>query len=992
MSGLERNTPPANPVSQPVINSPYDYPRWHYRIGADGVAYGPAQSGRRPSEAYVAPVPGPRGQTGVMFGTEDPRTLMEHVAKLRGRVEGWRAAGYPGATEVTRDLLSYWQDAERDFRLYFAQLDAVRTLIYLAEAAPAEIRERLEDVNAEYNDGMNRAAVKMATGVGKTAVMAMTVLWQTANHWENPDDERFTNRFVAVAPGITVRDRLLSGLRADSVDHNDVYSDMDLLPFAGEYRKRINSAQVEVLNFHQFMQKKIDAGASSAGKAVSGYKDRYESEVEALSRALGDLFSFGGKRVMALNDEGHHCHRDSDKSHEGHASAVWYGGLLSLHQRGRLHSVVDFSATPMFISGDRKRKGKLFPWVVSDYPIVDAIEAGIVKIPNAPVSDNMSTDDMPMFRDIYNLTKSPKSGFMDASKGRENWINEDLAAALRTMYESYAAESERWERDRTDSKVPAIVAVANTIVNADGLFRYIAGYENDDGIIAGGQLGGLLSNADGGAWRSTPRTILIHSKMEADDGKTVASIAKPIRTLANTYRERYPNAQLSEDRRDRRRLAEGTDYEVLRRVLNTVGKPGEPGEGVRCVVSVGMITEGWDARTVTHMVGFRAFGSQLLCEQVGGRTLRRRVYETDDDGMFQPEYSTVVGVPWDYVRAAGEKDKPKVNGEKRPVFTVRFVPGRERHRVHWPNVVGYDSYGGGEEAMIGVEDWNGVERLSLNRETMRLTTLASIPGGTEEIAAKPVKFRRIAFRAAADFASAQKRRYAAEKSVVVDNASLFRQALAVIDQARARRVIDAYGGRVYDETIGTERELSRWLTGVATFGESVRRRGVEAVLDDGAPLKLYIPFQEYETRREHVYETVKSEISHAVCDSDWEVRVARKLDLRDDVIGWVRNERLNWFIPWLDENEQSAIWRRYLPDFAARVDDGDGGVLNLAIEVKGEERESDRVKRAYSEDYWTPAVNAHGEFRDMGRWAYLYVTRPDKLDEMIDKAKLGESQ
>ena len=318
---------------------------------------------------------------------------------------------------------------------------------------------------------------------------------------------------------------------------------------------------------------------------------------------------------------------------------------------------------------------------------------------------------------------------MDEGKGRENWINEDLAAALRTMYESYAAESERWERDRTDSQVPAIVAVASAIANADGLFRYIAGYENDDGIIAGGQLGGLLSNADGGAWRATPRTILIHSEMEAEDGKTVASIVKPIRTLANTYRERYPSARLSEDRRDRRRPAEGTDYEVLRRALNTVGKPGEPGEGVRCVVSVGMITEGWDARTVTHTVGFRA------------------------------------------------------------------------------------------------------------------------------------------------------------------------------------------------------------------FGESVRRRGVEAVLDDGAPLKLYIPFQECETRREHVCETVKSESSHAVCDSGWEVSVARKLDLRDDVIGWVRNERLNRFIPWPDESEQSAIWRRCSPDFAARVDDGNGGVLNLAIEVKWEERE-----------------------------------------------------
>ena len=300
---------------------------------------------------------------------------------------------------------------------------------------------------------------------------------------------------------------------------------------------------------------------------------------------------------------------------------------------------------------------------------------------------------------------------------------------------------------------------------------------------AGGRLGGRLSNADGGAWRDTPRTIFMHSKMEADDGAVSAAIAKQIRTLANIYRKRYPNARLSEVRRT---LADGTDYEILRKALNTAGKPGE---NVRCVVSVGMITEGWDARTVTHMVGFRAFGSQLLCEQVGGRTLRRRVYETDEDCMFPPEYSTVVGAPWDCVQTAGRKDDDDDCGGggkcddcmPRPVFTVRFVPGRERRRVRWPNAVGCDSCGGDSAAMIGVEDWERVEKPAPDGDSARRTTVAFIPGGTEDLAAKPVKFRRVAFRAAADFVNRQRRRYAAERSVVVDGARPFKQALAAID-------------------------------------------------------------------------------------------------------------------------------------------------------------------------------------------------------------------
>ena len=985
-------SPPADPISQPVVNSPYDYPRWHYRMGTDGVAYGPAESGRRPSEAYVAPIPGPRGQMPVMFGTEDPRALMEHVAELRALVEEWRENGYPDATDVTRDLLFHWQDPERETRLYFAQLDAVRTLIYLAEAAPAAIRERLADINAEYNDGMDRAAVKMATGVGKTVVMAMTALWQAANHWQNPADERFTNRFVAIVPGITVRDRLLSGLRADSVDHNDVFFEMDLLPLAGEYRKRINSAQIEVVNFHQFMQKKIDAGVSEKVRTVSGYKDQYETEVEALSRALGDLFALGHERVMALNDEGHHCHRDGGGSVEGRESAVWYGGLKSLHDRGRLLSAVDFSATPMFISGDRKRKNKLFPWVVSDYPIVDAIEAGIVKIPSAPVADNLSKDDMPLFRDIYNLTKRDKTGFMDAGKGRANWINEDLAAALRTMYDSYADESERWERVRTDSKVPAIVVVANGIDNADGIFRYIAGYEGKGGVLVDGQVGGLLSNIENGRHLDAPRTIFIHSKMETTDrGDKEANAPKPIRTLANLYKEKYPNARLSEDRRDPRRLADGSHYEVLRRVLNTVGKPGEPGERVRCVVSVGMITEGWDAGTVTHMIGFRAFGSQLLCEQVGGRTLRRRVYEVGDDGKFAPEYSTIFGVPWDYVRA-GEKPSPGPDPIPRPIHTVRLIPGRERHSVRWPNVVGYDIFGGDSEATIGVEDWNAVEKLSLTQDEMRRTTLASIPGGVEDASAKPVSFRRIAFLASADFVNRQRSRHAAS-SVVVDNAQLFRQALNVVERAREGGIIDAYDEPVYDETVGTERRLSDWLMRISAVGERVRISGIEAKLeDDGAPLKFCAPFQEYETSREHVHKTVKSEISHAVCDSGWEVAAARALDRRDDIIGWVRNERLNWAIPWMDESGGVAVWRRYWPDFVARVDAGEERELILVIEIKGEERETDLAKRRYAEEFWIPSVNAHPEFQNLGRWEYLYVTHPDLLNGMIDEAKRAFSE
>ena len=985
---------PNNPLRQPIINSPYEAPCWHYRVDRQGVAIlGDANPGRRPSEAYVSPVPLPTGQqplllrnqSRVLRGTEDPLASMAHVNDLRERVNAWRREGYPGTTDITRTLLRYWEDPERSRRLYFAQLEAVRTLIYLIEAVTDDdMNLFIESVNAEYNDNMPRIAVKMATGVGKTVVMAMTALWQAANHWEYPADERFTNRFVAVTPGITVRDRLLSGLRADSVDQNDVYLEMDLLPPVGEYRKRINSAQIEVMNFHKFIPRKADMmRVSAVGKAVSGYEDKRESEAEALTRALGDLLEYGGAPVMVLNDEGHHCHKGGGKDREGREAIIWYSGIQVLHKSSRLHSVVDFSATPSFISGGSKLKGKLFPWVASDYSIVDAIEAGIVKIPRAPVFDNLSPEEMPIYRDIYNQTDDIKRGFS------EDRINSDLESALRTMYTDYERESESWSNSRRDSKVPSLIISVNSIANANGLYRYIAGYPSEvKEMFVPGRLGDLLSNYDAnGRSYSEPRTILMHDGIESSEGE-LTTLGRPISVLADLYRSRFPNAVLSEDRRDKRRLSEGDNKEVLRRVLNTVGKPGEPGGRVRCVVSVRVISEGWDARTVTHMVGFRAFSSQLLCEQIGGRTLRRRIYEVDEETQrFPPEYSTVVGVPWSYVPPGGPNDVEPVC-DVRPAYTVGIVPGRARHRVRWPNVIGYEAFGGAEELSIGVEDWSEVPSFELSPANQLEVVASALVGERGTLKSNPVDFRRIAFLASAHYVRLLSTEQ--EGSANIDRGELFRQSLRTISRASSRGILVTQSGHVYDEaTLEDTENLVNWLEEATQTGERARARDVQALLDDNVSWRFTVPFEEYETRRKDVCETLKSEISHAVCDSGWEVQVAQALDRRDDVIGWVRNERLGWQIPWLDPSTNA--WRRYHPDFVVRIDRENGGILNVVIEVKGREDKDDLVKKRYAEEYWIPSVNKHSELRRHGKWTYIYVTNPSSIHRMINEAKERDS-
>ena len=420
--------------------------------------------------------------------------------------------------------------------------------------------------------------------------------------------------------------------------------------------------------------------------------------------------------------------------------------------------------------------------------------------------------------------------------------------------------------------------------------------------------------------------------------------------------------------------------------MNTVGKPGEPGAHVRCVVSVGMITEGWDAKTVTHMVGFRAFGSQLLCEQVAGRTLRRRIYETDyDTDRFNPEYSTVVGVPWSYVPLG--QDTPRKEKDPVKTYTVKLVPGRESYRVRWPNVVGYDAFGGDNELIIGVENWDAVPHMELAPVNHRETKLGATLGKGETLSGNAVGFHRLAFLASAQFAGRIVQEHGGTTNL--DSAALFRQSFNVIASARDRGLLSIHEDDVYtDRATGEATQLADWLEKATRAGERARLREVHVILDANAVWRFTVPFEEYETRRPDVCVTQKSEISHAVCDSNWEVQVARGLDQREDVLGWARNERLGWHIPWFDHTTNT--WRRYYPDFVARVKVGDGSVLNIVIEVKGVEHDNDPVKKKYAEEYWIPGVNAHPELRKYGGWVYLYVTEPLDADGMIDWVK-GES-
>ena len=558
----------------------------------------------------------------------------------------WRDLGWPDITPVTRALLDHWHAEDRFRPLFFCQLEALETLIFITEVAKQTkyghdwIEKYLREKADEAGTELFRVACKMATGSGKTVVMSMLVAWQVLNKRRYPHDNRFTDAFLVVAPGITIRDRLRVLLPSDP---NNYYKELDIVPT--EYRGELGTARIVVTNFHAFKQRERgDAGGLTKRVLTANTPGAFtESPDEMVNRVCNDL----GKRreIMVINDEAHHCYRGNpaaakekmtrEEASEAKARAeearLWITGLEAVHKKIGVKAVIDLSATPFYLKGSGYPEGTLFPWVASDFSLMDAIECGIVKIPRVPIADNAMTGDYPKYR---NLWVDIREGLKDVRRGPEDAHKPPLLpglleGALKSLYGHYARKFAEWEADEESrangSTPPVFIVVCNNTNVSKAVFDYIAGYESEhqhaDGEpkVAPGALP-LFSNEKDQRWLHQPNTVLVDSRQlesgegMSDDFKKLAG--HQIEDFKAEYRKRFPG-------RDTENL---TDEDLMREVLNTVGKKGKLGEHIRCVVSVSMLTEGWDCNTVTHILGVRAFGTRLLCEQVMGRGLRRRSY------------------------------------------------------------------------------------------------------------------------------------------------------------------------------------------------------------------------------------------------------------------------------------------------------------------------------------------------------------------------------
>ncbi len=908
-------------------------------------------------------------------------------------MELWRNRGYPDITPVTCGLLEYWQRKDRELRLFFCQVEALETLIYLAEAAEkwgdAGILNQLRDDLTAAGTPLLRQACKMATGSGKTVVMAMLLAWHTLNKRRYPQDRRFSDAFLIVTPGITIKDRLRVLLPSDP--HN-YYQALDLVPV--EHLADLGTAKVVITNFHAFKARELGE-AGKLTKTILGQGDPAaftETPAQVVRRVCREL---GTKRnIVVLNDEAHHCYRSrpaeagekltgderKEAEHREEAARLWITGLEAVQDAIGIRAVYDLSATPFYLKGSGYPEGTLFPWVVSDFSLIDAIESGIVKVPRVPVADNAMTGDQPTYRNLWFHIRDalPKKGRGTDALGGAPQIPKELQGALQALYSHYEKQYREWEADsasQAEGRTPPVFIVVCNNTNVSKLvFDWIAGYETDrshpDGApyVAPGNLP-LFSNVEGNRWLHRPNSILVDSEqLESDEGmspefKKMAAVE--IDEFKAEFRRRFPG-------RDADAL---TDEDLLREVLNTVGKSGKLGEGIRCVVSVSMLTEGWDAQTVTHILGVRAFGTQLLCEQVVGRGLRRMSYTLNDQGHFDPEYAEVFGVPFSFIPCAGSlPEKEKKPGTPKP-GRVKAIPERVALRpwleITYPRLTGYRYELPPARLEAHFTDESRYPLTTADVPTR--TENAPIVGESVILTLDDLKNRR---QQEVEFAIARLvlQQYfpaAGPGEGAGAQVWLFPQVLAIVKRWLAECVVRKDGTFLQLLLLVENAHKAAEKVHRAIAAASPGERRVRAVLQSYDTVGTTAGVSYDTTKPRWTTAPDRCHINFVPCDSNWEAKFAQALEEMPEVRAYVKNQNLGFKIPYTFEGRPG----NYYPDYLLRVEDGHGeaDLLNLVVEISGQELQEKEAKVDTAGKLWVPAVNAEGTF---GRWAFLEITDP----------------
>ncbi|MCY4212141.1 MAG: DEAD/DEAH box helicase family protein [Gammaproteobacteria bacterium] len=997
----------------PILNSPYEVPARHWVL----------DEGRQPTDAigperrkvsFISPIPKARKAGGkqaqlaldaeseALETREQQYQLIALIDSLRQELAQWRAL--PEArwrvTPETARLLKHWRHHPfTDLRPFFCQVEAVETIIWLTEVAPSlgkggsRFLEEVEAASQQANPGLSRMALKLATGAGKTAVMAMIIAWQTVNAARRPNSPRFTKGFLVVAPGITIRDRLRV---LQPNDPDSYYASRELVP--ADMLRELDKAKIVITNYHALqLRETLDLAKGSRallqgrGPAIASR----ETEGQMLARVMPELMAMKG--ILVLNDEAHHCYREKPgEDDEGkltgddrreaernrQAARVWISGLEAVQRKLGLARVVDLSATPFFLRGSGYAEGTLFPWTVSDFSLMDAIECGIVKLPRVPVVDNVPGAEAPMFRSLWEHIgkKMPKKRSGGGTQLDPRKLPTELQTALEALYGHYEETFRLWDEAGIDVP-PCFIVVCNNTATSKLVYDYISGFEREteggERVVHNGRLALFRNFDEHGEPLARPRTLLIDSR-QLESGE---ALDKNFRTAAADEIARF-RREVIERTGDRQQAEKLTDQDLLREVMNTVGKAGRLGGGIRCVVSVAMLTEGWDANTVTHVLGLRAFGTQLLCEQVIGRSLRRQSYDLNEQGLFNAEYADVFGIPFDFTA------KPVVAPPQKPAETVQvkaLSPERDDAEIRFPRVAGYRVELPDDELSA---DFTDDSKLELTPQLVgpTITHNQGIIGQGHDLTLEHldrVRPRALLYHLTLRLLYNHWRDPNGEPEL-----HLFGQLKRIAGQWLKECLLCKGDTRPAQLMIADLADMACERISAAITRAELGRQPVKALLDPFNPIGTtrHVNFTTSRTLRYAA--GGRCHLNWAILDSGWEGELCRILDTHPGVLAWVKNHNLGFEVPYQFAGET----HRYIPDFIALVDDGAGAdnPLHLVAEVKGYRGEDAKAKKEAMDAYWVPGVNAHGCY---GRWAFVelldvYSIQDDlvaKLDEELGR-------
>ncbi len=998
----------------PILNSPYECPKQHWELDASGQPTQQVIPSRRRAE-FITPIPKPKkrkksaaAQEEIIFDEGkglstkeqqyDPTSIINEV---RGYVDTWRNLPSPTQWQVTPEtqrLLQHWRNHKfSGVRPFFCQVEAVETAIWLTEVAPLStsgkrILEHLERANKDANPELMRLALKLATGAGKTTVMAMLIAWQTINAVRRPGSKCFTRGFLVVSPGLTIKDRLRV---LQPNDPESYYASRELVPH--DMLDDLHRAKIVITNYHAFMLRErmdLSKGGRLLLQGRTGEAPKtLETEGQMLQRVMPDLM--GMKNILAINDEAHHCYREKPASDEDYiddegnpltgqdlkdakarakdeneAARLWISGLEAVNRKLGLTRVMDLSATPFFLAGSGYVEGTLFPWTMCDFSLMDAIECGIVKLPRVPVAENIPGSEMPMFRNLWENLKKQKASLPKGSRANSGDLDPLqlpilLQTALEALYGHYAKTFDLWKA-RGIKVPPCFIIVCQNTAISKLVFDFISGFtqRNPDGseTPVAGRLELFRNYDEHGNPLARPNTLLIDSQqLEAGD-----ALDDNFRAMASDEIQRF-RREIIERTGDSHAADNLTDQELLREVMNTVGKPDTLGASIRCVVSVSMLTEGWDANTVTHVLGVRAFGTQLLCEQVIGRALRRQSYELNEQGLFNVEYADVFGIPFDFTA------KPVIAAPQPPRETVQVKairPERDALEIRFPRVQSY-RVDLPEERLEATFDDDSVLVLSPELVGPSEVQNSGIIGETADMSLKHLGDLRpstLVFHLTQRLLYTKWRDPGEEPKL-----HLFGQLKRITKHWLDTCLVCK--GKTYPALLMYQ-QLADMACNKITAAITRRfenERPIKALLDPYNPTgsTRYVRFNTSKTDR---WDTKgpppKSHINWIVLDSDWEAEFCRVAEAHPQVVAYVKNHNLGFEVPYRYASEI----RRYLPDFIVLVNDGrpprpDGkpDLLHLIVEIKGYRGEDAKEKASSMKTYWVPGVNHLGTH---GRWAF----------------------